>query len=94
MSTPPYPIPSSRRLSNYELARYVKHEFNDNESHWFSSSAASANGHRAKKDSFLRRLFRSSRRDVPEIAPAIVPCAVLLDKTREDERGIVKPRRH
>lgn len=94
MSTPPYPIPSSRRLSNYELARYVKHEFNDNESHWFRSEAAAANGSRnVKRPSLFRRLLRPTKRKAPDIVPTIVPCAVLVEESRKDNRAPVKARR-
>ena len=97
MIAPPYPIPSTRRYSNYELTRYVRCEFNDNECHWFSISMRARVAKKtpdSHKASLLRRLFAPKHVRTPEIGPGIVPCAVLLDQRCEDDNGLVKVRRH
>ena len=92
MLGPAYTIPTSRRMVNHELSRYVKAEFSDRDCHWFtcSPSANSASeGRGAPKRGWISRVLGTDRsQNAPGHSPAIVPCAVLVSNMRDDENCV------
>ncbi len=97
MITPPYPIPPARRQSDRDLARYVRHEFRESDSHWFSASSNGGTTRKVAVSYFFRGLFGRPRKRIektPDIRPAVIPCAVYLEQRCEDDKGFVRPRRN
>ncbi len=92
MLGPAYTIPTTKRMANTELGKYVRAEFRDHDCHWFTCGSIAKQASREPsppRRSWLSSLLGANRKSARDVSPAVVPCAVLVPNLCEDcnDRG-------
>jgi len=88
MIGPAYTIPTSKRMANSELGRYVRAEFRDSDCRWFtrgSDSMRASQEPSPSRGSWLASLLGTRSKPMRDPSPAVVPCAVLVPNLCEKE---------